>query len=152
MPALEPILTDAIWAQIEALIPPPPPDSHPWGPKGHRQRVSNRLVFERLILMAQTSHSSFATFAIRGVVSASTIRRRFWEWANAGVFRGLRDIALDGYDKMVGLRLQHLAVDGFKTSAPRGGELVTALSESPQSCSPKFPRSRGNASADWCWW
>lgn len=123
MPALEPILTDALWAEVEALIPPPPADNHPWGPKGHRQRVSNRLVFERLLLMLETSHSSFSTFAVRGVVSASTLRRRFREWTDAGVFERLGDTALWAYDKIVGLDLDHIAVDGFKTTAPRGGDV-----------------------------
>lgn len=39
--------------------------------------------------------------------------------------------------------------------ADRGFHVVvtlTALSESPQSCSSKFPRSRGNASAGLCRW
>lgn len=30
--------------------------------------------------------------------------------------------------------------------------IVTALSESPQSCSPNFPRSRGQVSAGLCRW
>ena len=31
-------------------------------------------------------------------------------------------------------------------------EGVTALSEFPRSCSPNFPRSRGQVSAGWCRW
>jgi Transposase DDE domain len=54
--------------------------------------------------------------------SATTIRERRNEWIKAGIFGKLKQIALDSYDRIVGLLLQELAIDGCITKAPGGGE------------------------------
>ena len=54
--------------------------------------------------------------------SATTIRARCDEWIRAGIFARLTQIALDAYDRMTGLVLQEIAIDGCITKAPGGGE------------------------------
>lgn len=54
--------------------------------------------------------------------SATTMRRRRDEWIDAGVFRTLEQACLDSYDKMIGLDLANLVVDGCIVKAPCGGE------------------------------
>jgi transposase len=54
--------------------------------------------------------------------SATTLRRRRDEWINAGVAERLRLAVLAAYDRMHGLQLEHLAVDGCITKAPCGGQ------------------------------
>jgi len=54
--------------------------------------------------------------------SATTIRNRRDEWIKAGLFAALKQIALDAYDRIVGLILDQIAVDGCITKAPGGGE------------------------------
>lgn len=44
------------------------------------------------------------------------------EWIIAGVFARLRQIALESYDRIVGLLVERIAVDGCITKAPGGGE------------------------------
>src|SRR4051794_23336315 len=44
------------------------------------------------------------------------------EWIALGVFAALARIAREAYDRLVGLALDHLAVDGYITKAPGGGE------------------------------
>jgi hypothetical protein len=39
-----------------------------------------------------------------------------------GLFAGLRQIARDSYDRIAGLVLEDLAVDGYITKVPGGGE------------------------------
>ena len=56
--------------------------------------------------------------------SATTIRRRRDEWIEAGAFKELEQFCLEGYEKMVGLQLENLAVDGCITKAPGGGEVA----------------------------
>lgn len=56
--------------------------------------------------------------------SATTIRNRRDEWIRLGVFAKLKQIALDAYDRIVGLALDHIAVDGSITKAPGGGEVA----------------------------
>ncbi|GAA2568071.1 IS5-like element ISCgl6 family transposase [Streptomyces lienomycini] len=56
--------------------------------------------------------------------SATTIRNRRDEWIALGVFARLRRIALESYDRIVGLELDQIAVDGSITKAPGGGEVA----------------------------
>ena len=44
------------------------------------------------------------------------------EWIKAGIFAQLKAIARESYDRIVGLVLEDLAVDGCITKAPGGGE------------------------------
>jgi Transposase DDE domain len=54
--------------------------------------------------------------------SESTLRRRRNEWIELGVVEKLREIALEAYDRLIGLEMADLAVDGCITKAPCGGE------------------------------
>ena len=50
--------------------------------------------------------------------SERTLRRRRDEWITAGIMAGLERIARAAYDRMIGLSLGDLAVDGCITKAP----------------------------------
>jgi hypothetical protein len=54
--------------------------------------------------------------------SESTLRRRRDEWIDLGVMERLREISLEAYERLIGLELTDLAVDGCITKAPCGGE------------------------------
>jgi hypothetical protein len=54
--------------------------------------------------------------------SPTTLRRRRDEWINVGVAEQLHLAVLAAYDRMHGLELEHLAVDGCATKAPCGGQ------------------------------
>ena len=56
------------------------------------------------------------------VVSDTTLRRRRDEWIDAGVFDALETEAREGYDRVLGLDLSHVAIDGSLHKAPCGGE------------------------------
>jgi hypothetical protein len=53
--------------------------------------------------------------------SATTIRNRRDQWIAVGIFAALEVLVLQAYDRMVGLELDDLAVDGCITKAPCGG-------------------------------
>ena len=57
-----------------------------------------------------------------GSCSATTIRHRRDEWIAAGVFEALEQLCLEAYDRIVGLDLGNLTVDGCIVKAPCGGE------------------------------
>jgi transposase len=120
VPALPSWLTTPLWEQFAALIPARPvvDPTHPLG--CHRRRISDRIVFDKLIQVLRfgCSYEAIADTTC----SASTIRNRRDEWIRAGVFTTLKQIALDAYDRIVGLLLDHIAVDGCITKAPGGGE------------------------------
>jgi transposase len=117
VPALPSCLLDPIWNQVQALLPARR-DTHPLG--CHRRRIADRVVFDKLVqvLVFGCSYDRIADSSC----SASTLRRRRDEWIDAGVMPRLEAVARDGYDRLIGLRLDELAVDGCLTKAPGGGE------------------------------
>ena len=122
MPALPSWLIDPLWDQFAALLPERPvyDPGHPLG--CHRRRIDDRIVFDKLIQVLRfgCSYEAIADTAC----SATTIRNRRDEWLAAGIFARLKTIALDSYDRIVGLLLDDIAVDGCITKAPGGGEVA----------------------------
>jgi len=120
VPAIPSWLLSPLWDQFSALLPDRPvyDPAHPLG--CHRPRISDRVVFEKLIQVLRfgCSYESIADCAC----SATTIRDRRDEWIRAGIFARLKQIALEAYDRIIGLLLRDLAVDGCITKAPGGGE------------------------------
>jgi transposase len=120
MRALEPEVVDAIWATIEPLLPVPD-DHHPLG--CHRQRVPDRLCFRGILIRLVTGASWVDIEAILDhQVSDTTLRTRRDEWIDAGVFDQLRDEATAAFDRIIGLDLEEVALDGSLHKAPYGGE------------------------------
>ena len=120
MPVLPVCLFEPLWVQFSALLPERPRFSptHPLG--CHRERISDRVVFEHVIA-ALVHGSGYERIASVGC-SDGTIRRRLKEWAAAGLSEQVHTLVLQGYDRMIGLDLDDLAVDGCVTKAPSGGE------------------------------
>ncbi len=120
MPALPVCLFEPVWEQFAALLPAHPAvaPTHPLG--CHRLRVADRVVFEHVVA-ALVHGSGYERIATHGC-SDRTIRRRVREWAEAGLATALHTLALAQYDRMIGLDLTDVAVDGCITKAPCGGE------------------------------
>jgi len=117
VPVLPSSLTAPIWDQLAVLLPPVE-DHHPLG--CHRPRVSDRVVFDKLILIVVSGMAY--TRVADATCSATTIRRRRDTWIAAGVMDRLNRLALAAYDRIIGLDLTEVAVDGCITKAPCGGE------------------------------
>ena len=120
MPVLPVCLLEPLWDQFSALLPERPAVSptHPLG--CHRRRIADRVVFEHVI--AALVHGSGYERIASPDCSDATIRRRLKEWAALGVSEQVHTLALAAYDRMIGLELDDLAVDGCITKAPSGGE------------------------------
>jgi transposase len=117
VPAIQPYIIEPIWEQFSALLPERKID-HPLG--CHRRRIPDRVVFEKLveILVFGCAYWRIAD----GSCSESSLRRRRNEWIELGLMEQLREISLDAYDRLIGLELGDVAVDGCATKAPWGGE------------------------------
>jgi transposase len=91
---------------------------HPLG--CHRPRIPDRVVFDKLVqtLVLGASYERIGD----ATCSATTIRDRRDEWIEAGIFDELEQLCLDAYDRMVGLELADVVVDGCIVKAPCGGE------------------------------
>jgi transposase len=120
VPAIPSWLLEPLWDQFAALLPDRPvyDPAHPLG--CHRPRIADRVIFEKLIQVLRfgCSYESIADCTC----SATTIRERRNEWIKAGIFARLKMIARESYDRIVGLVLEDLAVDGCIAKAPGGGE------------------------------
>ena len=118
MPAIPPYIIEPIWEQFCALLPERDADVHPLG--CHRRRIPDRLVFDKLVqvLVFGCAYDRISD----ETCSASTLRRRRDEWIDSGAMEKLRGMALEAYDRIVGLRLSDVAIDCCITKAPCGGE------------------------------
>jgi len=120
MRALEPEVFDAIWAEVESLLPAPR-DTHPLG--CHRPRVADRTCLWAMVVRLVTGCSWVVVERLLGgVVSDTTLRARRDEWIEAGVFDELVASALALYDAMIGLDPAETLLDGSIQKAPCGGE------------------------------
>ena len=119
MPALPSCILEPLWDQVAALLPPRQ-DTHPLG--CHRRRIPDRVVFDKLIqvLVFGCGYRRIADTSC----SATTLRRRRDEWIALGLTEQLRLLVLAAYDRLFGLELEHLAVDGCTTKAPCGGQVA----------------------------
>lgn len=108
------------WGQISGGVGHPPERevAHPLG--CHRPRIPDRIVFDKLIQVLVLG-AAYPTIA-DSTCSATTIRARRDEWIAAGVIEAPEQLCLQAYDRVVGLDLAHLTVDGCITKAPCGGE------------------------------
>ncbi len=104
MPALPPYLIEPIWQQFAALLPERE-IHHPLG--CHRSRIPDRVVFEKLVqvLVFGCAYERIAD----GTCSATTLRDRRDEWIELGAMDTLRELALEAYDRFVGLELPDVA-------------------------------------------
>jgi transposase len=120
MRALDPIVKAIVWQAIEPLIPVPV-DTHPLG--RHRKRKSNRDCFEVILARLVTGCSWEDGERLCGnKVSDTTVRKRRDEWIAAGVFDAIANEAISGYDRIIGLDLTDVAVDGSLHKSPCGGQ------------------------------
>ena len=120
MRALDPEVKAIVWQAFEPLIPAPV-DNHPLG--RHRRRKSNFDCFE-VLLVREATGCSFedAERLCHNKVSDTTVRSRRDEWVAAGIYDKLANEALLAFDKVIGLRLGDVALDGSLHKAPVGGE------------------------------
>jgi transposase len=117
VPAVPSSIIEPIWDQFQALLPERVV-VHPL--RCHRPRIPDRVVFDKLVqvLVLGAAYEKVADSSC----SATTLRDRRDEWIKAGVFQRLEGLCLTAYDRVVGLELDDLVVDGCIVKAPCGGE------------------------------
>jgi transposase len=120
MRALEPEVFHTVWAAIEPLLPVHN-ETHPLG--CHRPRIPDRDCFEVMLVHLVTGASWEDGERLCGSkVSDTTARARRDEWEQAAVFDAVVTEAISAYDKIIGLDLSEVAVDGSLHKSPAGGE------------------------------
>lgn len=120
MRALDPEVVDTVWTAVAGRIPAHP-ETHPLG--CHRRRIPDRDCFELMLVHLVTGASWEDCERLCGYkVSDTTARARRDEWEAAGVFDAIAAEAICAYDKIIGLDLSDVSVDGSLHKSPAGGE------------------------------
>ena len=120
MRAFKPEVFDAVWGAVRALLPAAG-RFHPLG--CHRPRIPDEVCFRAFMIRLVTGASWVDVEAIMDFeVSDTTLRARRDEWIAAGVFDELCKEASAAFDRIVGLDLEEVALDGSLHKAPCGGE------------------------------
>jgi len=85
--------------------------------------VPDRVCFWGLLIRLTTGSSWVDIEAILDHrVSDTTLRARRDEWIAAGVFEALKTEAMAAFDRIIGLDLSEVSIDGSLHKAPYGGE------------------------------
>lgn len=120
MPALPSCLLEPAWGRFRALLPGRT-EFDPGHPLGcHRQRIPDHVVFDRVV-QALVHGSGYERISSPGC-SDRAIRHHVKLWAQMGMTRSLHRIDLRASDRVIGLDLGDIPVDGCITKAPSGGE------------------------------
>jgi hypothetical protein len=135
VPALPSCIQEPRWDRFIALLPtrqvhhprlPPPPGSRPRHLRQAHPDPGLGCGYRRI-----ADHPC----------SAATLRRRRDEGIALGVADQRHRLALAAYDRLHGLELEHLAVDGCITKAPCGGQVAGPgpVDRRQQGCNDRSP-------------
>jgi len=111
-------IPDALWKEIEPLIPPPAKVRKVGGGK---PRVSNRSAMNAIFFVLRTG-CQWNALKDTGLCSSSSAHRRFQEWTATGVFNEIWKMGLQKYDSIKTIDWDWQSIDGAITKAPLGGE------------------------------
>lgn len=110
-----PLVSDALWAIIEPLIPPEPPK-----PKGGRPRLDDRAALTGILFVLRTGIPWELLPVEMGCGSGMTCWRRLHEWHRAGVWERLHRVLLDRLGYANAINWDRAAVDSASVPAKRG--------------------------------
>ncbi len=88
-----PLISDALWEQIESLLLPENPES-----KGDPSRMNRRKVMEAILYVLHTGCKWEELPSDLG--PGNTVRHRFQEWRRTGVFDRMWQAGILTYDEL----------------------------------------------------
>jgi transposase len=109
------LLPDALWEEIEPLLPPPS-RAQTGRPPVDSKKALRGIIF---VLRFGVPWQAVPTDAFG--VSGSSCWRRFREWTEAGVWPEVHRRLLNRLGKLDGVDLQHVVVDSQSVRAVKGG-------------------------------
>lgn len=108
-------IPDALWEQVEPLLPGPPA-----GPRRGRPPIPDRIVLSGIVYRLRTGSQWKAL--PEQFSSGSTCHARFQAWSEAGIFRLLFEKVVSFYNDMCGIEWEWASLDSAIVKAPKGGD------------------------------
>jgi len=110
-----PLVTDALWAEIEPLLPPPRPR-----PKGGRPPVPDRATLAGILFVLRSGLPWEMLPREMGCGSGMTCWRRLRDWQGAGVWAALHRVLLDRLGAANAIDWGRCSLDSASVPAKRG--------------------------------
>ena len=111
----QPLVSDALWAVIEPLLPP-----EPLKLKGGRPRVPDRAALMGILFVLRSGIPWEMLPQETGCGSGMTCWRRLREWQQAGVWERLQRVLLDRLGRRNAIHFRRAALDSASVAAKRG--------------------------------
>jgi transposase len=111
----EPLVSDALWAVIEPLLPPEAPK-----PKGGRPRVPDRAALTGILFVLRSGIPWEMLPQEMGCGSGMTCWRRLRDWQQAEVWETLQRVLLDRLGRRNAIDFRRAALDSASVAAKRG--------------------------------
>ena len=133
-----PLVSDALWALIEPLLPPEPPK-----PKGGRPQLDNRAALTDILSVLRSGIPWELLPVEMGCGSGMTCWRQLHECHQAGVWERLHRVLLDRLYANA-INCDRAALDSAATPAKRGARRLsrtrrTAANRAPSAMSSSMP-------------
>lgn len=109
-------VTDALWAVIAPLLPPPKPT-----PQGGRLRLEDRAALNGILFVLVTGIGWERLPHELGFGSGMTCWRRLRDWHQAGVWQRLHHTLLERLSHAHRIDWARVCVDASSVRAPKGG-------------------------------
>ena len=132
-PMAKPLVSDALWARIRPLLPPPRPR-----PRGGRPPVDDRATLTGILFVLRTGIGWEYLPQEMGCGSGMTCWRRLRDWQLAGVWQRLHEVLLDELGQANKIDWSRASLDASSVRANggakrRGRTRRTAESSAPSS-------------------
>jgi transposase len=111
----KPLVSDALWAVVEPLLPPEPPK-----PAGGRPRVPDRAALAGIIFVLRTGIQWEYLPQEMGCGSGMTCWRRLRDWQQAGVWHRLHQALLDRLGEEDRIDWSRASADSARIPAKKG--------------------------------
>ena len=112
---MKPLVSNALWAVVEPLLPPEPPK-----PRGGRPRLSDRAVLNGIVYVLRTGTAWELLPAALGWGSGMTCWRRLRDWQAARVWDRLHRALLERLAGAQRIDWSRAALDSSSVPATRG--------------------------------
>src|SRR5205809_6402852 len=111
------LLPDALWAEIQPLLPPEPPK-----PKGGRPRLPDRAALTGILFVLRSGIPWEYLPQEMGCGSGMTCWRRLREWQHAGVWQRLHELLLAKLNEAGRIDWSRAAIDSSHVRAFGGAK------------------------------